>query len=99
MTVEKKVFVSPQDITAVKFACAKCHSAVILPIEKIPDGDIGILIARTCPHCRTVSGFNAGMKSLENLIAFNLLLAQLVESLQGGNLELSFEVDCPEEFA
>jgi hypothetical protein len=72
---------------------------VILPIEKIADGDIGILIARTCPHCRTVSGFNAGMKSLENLIAFNLLLAQLVESLKGGNLELSFEVGFPDDFA
>jgi hypothetical protein len=97
MTIEKKVFVSPQDIVAVKFACAKCHGAVILPIEKIPDGDIGILVTRNCPHCRTPSGLNQGTTEMEHVITFNLLLARLVDHLKGKNLELSFEVECPEE--
>ena len=97
MTVEKKVFISPQDITAVKFACAECHSAVILPIKKIPNGDIGILVTRNCPHCRTPSGLNQGTKDMEHVITFNLLLAGLVDNLTGKNLELSFEVECPEQ--
>jgi|GEM_PF-7027970 len=98
MTLEKKFFISPEDIAAIKFTCAECRSAVILPVEKIPNGDIGILVTRNCPHCRTPSGLNQGTKDMEDVISFNLLLARLADSLKGKKLELSFEIECPEQF-
>jgi hypothetical protein len=98
MTLEKKFFISPEDIVAVRFTCANCHSAVILPVGKIPNGDIGILVTRNCPHCRTPSGLNQGTRDMENVITFGLLLAGLVDNLKGKKLELSFEIECPEQF-
>ena len=98
MTLEKKFCITPTDFIAVKFTCTECHSAVTVPVEQITKGDIGILVTRTCPHCRTSSGLNQGTKDMEDVISFNLLLARLTDCLKGKKLELSFEIDCPKEF-
>jgi hypothetical protein len=95
VTFEKKCFIAPKDIVAVRFTCTNCQTAVIVPIGKVRDGDVGLYIARRC-QCGTESSFDAGTTATENLIRFNKLLATLSSTLKGQNIEYSLQVDCPE---
>jgi len=95
VTFEKKCFIAPEDIVAVRFTCTECHTAVVVPIEKV-DSDVGMLIARKCPQCPTESDFRIGTAETEALIQFNKLLAGLPTTLKGRNIEYSLQVDCPE---
>jgi len=98
MTVEKVCFVTPEDIISVRFQCGNkdCGASVIVPISRLINGDIGLLITGACQRCRTASGFNIGMKDLENFLAFNELLAKLKDTMQGKNLKFSLQIECPE---
>jgi hypothetical protein len=97
MTQEKKCFVSPEDISAVRLRCVKCKAASIVPIDKLAgDGNIAVEITRTCPHCRTASGFAAGTREFEQFAEFNMLLGNLTAILEGRNIEFSLQVEWPE---
>jgi hypothetical protein len=95
VTFEKKCFIAPREIRAVRFTCSNCRTDVTVPIEKVRDGDVGLYIARRC-QCGMESSFDAATTATENLIRFNKLLATLSSTLKGQNIEYSLQVDCPE---
>ena len=97
MTQEKKCFVNPEEISAVRLRCANCKAASIIPVSKLGrDGSIGGEISRVCPHCRTPSGFNFGTQAFEDLVVFNNLLSKLAEDLKGSKIEFSLQIECAE---
>jgi hypothetical protein len=95
VTFEKKCFIAPSDIVAVRFTCKECHTAVVIPIEKV-NLDIGLLIVRKCSQCPAESDFRVGTTETETFIQFNQLLAKLADALEGRNIEYSLQVECPE---
>jgi hypothetical protein len=94
MTFEKKCFVRPEDILAVRFQCTGCKASTSIPIDKLLSGDIGLAITRVCPHCKTPSGFPYGTSEMEHFINFNLILGGLKEMMKGRGVEYGFEIEC-----
>jgi len=95
VTFEKKCFIAPEDIAAVRFTCTGCRTAVVVPIGKV-DANIGLLFIGKCRHCPTESNFVPAGAETETLIEFNRLLAGLATALKGRNIEYSLQVECPE---
>lgn len=95
MTFEKMCFVSPEDILSVQFECTNCGAATTIPVDKLENGDIGIVLTNNCRHCRTPTGLAINTKELAELIDFNLLLGKLSKTLKGRGIKLSFKVECP----
>jgi hypothetical protein len=97
MTQEKKCFVSPDDISAVRFRCVKCQAASIVPIGKLQKGGrIVDEMSRDCPYCHAASGFNAKTQVFAEFVDFNLLLGKLSGILKGTNIDFSLQVECTE---
>lgn len=94
--IEKKCFVSPEDIIAVQFKCANCGSATIVPIDKLVSGDLGFLLTNACRHCRAQTGFVHGSNDLARMIDFNSVLGGLTRLLDAKGIKYSFQVECPE---
>ncbi len=97
MTIEKMCFIAPEDIESVQFKCAKCSGSITVPVSKLGTGDIGLVITRVCPHCRTESGFTHGASDLDHFMNFALVLGRLTEIFKGKNVQFSFQVKCPEK--
>jgi hypothetical protein len=96
MTIEKHCYVKPGDIEAVQFKCATCGGSTSVPVGRLHDGDLHAFLVSICRHCRTGSGFVINGTDLENLLRFTTLLAGINQTLKGKNLQLSFQVKCPE---
>jgi hypothetical protein len=97
MTQERKCFVSPQDISAVRLQCSQCKAAVIIPVEKLQKGGGFVAeLSRDCPYCRNPSGLNLETRELAELTDFNILLGKLSEILKGRGVEFSLQVECAE---
>jgi RNase P subunit RPR2 len=97
MTFEKKCFISPTDILAVRFRCTKCSATKSIPIEKLASANLQKVLSDNCPHCGTESNFPYGTTEFEKFIEFNTLLGRLREKLNGRNLEYGFEIACPND--
>jgi hypothetical protein len=97
MTQERKCFVNPQDISAVRFQCSKCKAASIVPVERlIEHGSFMGRISRDCPYCQAPSGFTEGTREHQEFCYANVLLGKLTKLLEGRNIEFSFQVECAE---
>jgi hypothetical protein len=96
MTIEKVCLFKPGDIDAVQLKCAHCGSATSIPVAKLVGSNIGVTISMDCPQCRTASGFGIG-NELESMVNFATVLGRLTDILQGKNIQLAFQVKCPEE--
>ncbi len=94
MTFEKKCFIKPEDILAVRLVCGNCKASLTIPIEKLASANLQIVLTRNCPHCQTAYGFGIGTSQLEHVVTFNILLSRLGELLKGMNLEYGFEIEC-----
>jgi len=95
MTQEKKCFVNPEDISAIRVQCTNCKSASIIPIAKLVNGEnISYRMSRTCPDCQTNSGFQGGNREFEDFVYFNVLLGKLVGTMKGRKIEFSFQGEC-----
>ena len=95
MTQEKKCFISPEDISAVRICCKKCKAASIVPAERLlQPGAISTQISGECPYCHEPSGFRSGTKEFAQLVDFASLLGNLTGIMQGRNIQFSFQVEC-----
>jgi hypothetical protein len=94
MTFEKKCYVRPEDIVAVRIRCANCKASTSIPIASLPNSNLQGVLTRECPYCQKASGIGFGTTEMEQLIRFNNLLARLADSLKGRNIEYGFEVEC-----
>jgi len=100
MTQERGFFVSPADVSAIRLRCATCGAATTIPIQKLSDERrIGLDVSRACPYCGIPSGINADTREFAELTDFSVLLGKIGETLEGRNLELSFQVECGEREA
>lgn len=97
MTQEKKCYVYPEDVSAIRLNCKKCNSASIIPIDRlVKDGSYLIEISRNCPHCNAPSGINPQTQEFAEMKDFCFLLAKLAGTMNGRNLKLSFQIECAE---
>jgi ribosomal protein S27AE len=98
MTQEKKCYVYPEDISAIRFSCGKCGSASIIPIDRVVKGGSYLIdISRNCPHCGAPSGVNSEAREFAEMADFCLLLSGLAKTVGGRNLKLSFQIECKDE--
>ena len=95
MTIEKVCFIHPEDIEAVQFKCTHCGGTTTVPIAQLKSGALKMFVTSVCQHCQTASGFANGSE-LEYLLQFTTIMEALTRILKGKNLQLSFEVKCPE---
>jgi hypothetical protein len=97
MTQEKKCFVRPLDISAVRIRCVNCGGASIIPITKLANRDkMAFVIGRQCQHCDVESGFRLHTAELEGVVSFAEQLGKLADFLRGRNIEMSLQVECLE---
>lgn len=90
MTPENRVFIKPEDIVSVQFACAQCNAAVTIPVEKLTSAIVAI--TQGCSYCQTPSGFASGTREAVKFGDFNTLLGELTAILKGRNIVYSFQV-------
>jgi len=97
MTQEKKCFVFPVDVSAVRLQCKNCGAASIIPVAKLADRDrTKKTLAAPCHYCNQPSGFNPDSMPCASVVGFCDTLGNLAGSLQGVNVELSLQVECAE---
>ena len=96
MTTDKMCLLKPGEIESVQFKCGACGASVNVPVAELATGDVGLVIVKACPQCRTESGFRPGASDLEHLVSFNRMLGRLAEVLEGKNLQFGLKVKCPE---
>jgi hypothetical protein len=96
MIFEKKCFISPKDILAVRLRCAECKATQTIPLDKLTGQNIQTVIAQSCPHCNTPSKLSYDTVEFRKLIQFGGLLSELGNLLEGRNLEYGFEIECPD---
>jgi hypothetical protein len=97
MTFERKCFMSPRDILAVRLRCSTCKATRTIPIDKLRSANLHLVVTRNCPHCTTEFNFPNGTTELEKFVQFNDLLAGLDKLLVGRNFDYDFEVACPQD--
>jgi hypothetical protein len=98
MTQERKCFISPQDVSAVRLRCSKCKGASIIPIERLTkNGIFTAKLSDNCPYCGTLSGFTLNTRELAEFADFHILLGKLAAILEGRNIEFSLQVECKDE--
>ncbi|MGC1107081.1 MAG: hypothetical protein WA876_11130 [Candidatus Acidiferrales bacterium] len=97
MTFEKKCFITPNDILAVRFKCVDCKATRTIPIDKLGNAAVHQLMIQACPHCHKDSNFPLGTAELQHFHEFNLILSRLSEILKGRNVEYGFEISVPED--
>lgn len=96
MTFEKKCFVEPEDILAVRFECSNCGSILTIPVKQISSTKIQKILDNPCSQCDKETGFPFGTSEMERFIRFNVTLSELSEAMKGRNLKFGFEVKCDE---
>ncbi len=95
MMVVKICLVNPAEIESLHLKCGKCGGATSIPSGKIEREDIVEALTKSCPHCKSSSGFIKNTE-LEHLANFLEELPALRDALKGKTLEVSFQVKCPE---
>src|SRR5665811_1461532 len=53
MTTDKMCLLKPGEIESVQFKCGACGASVNVPVAELATGDIGLVIVKACPQCRT----------------------------------------------
>lgn len=97
MTQERKCFVSPTDVSAVRLRCKNCGAASVIPVEMLPNlSALENELEQKCPYCRAESGFSFETQELRTACAFIRALGSLRALLDGRNLEISLQVECSE---
>lgn len=99
MKYEKSCFISPTDITGVRLKCTECGASRTIPVEKLANANLHIVVTDKCPHCHTESNFPARTIELNDFVQFNALLSKLSKLVVGRNIEYRLEIACPPENA
>jgi len=97
MTFEHKCFISPEDILAVRLGCASCKATRIIPIDKMSESALQVVLTQPCPYCNAKSKFPDGTNELSHFVHFNILLASLSRLLSGRSIVYGFEIECPKD--
>jgi hypothetical protein len=96
MTFEKRCLIEPSDFISVQYECAKCHAAILVPIEKLdPDQAASFAIAG-CTFCKTPSGYNPSCIEMKAFLDFNIALKQFIDFSGRRNLKMRLGIKCPE---
>lgn len=97
MTFEKKVFITPEDIFAVRFKCVECKATRTIPVDKLATANIHQFLTQSCPHCQKASSFPLNTSDLQYFHEFNVYLSRLKEMLKGRHVEYGFEIAVPQD--
>jgi hypothetical protein len=89
MTVEKILFVSPEDILAVRIECAACGLATIIPVSKL--GRLSTMLEGQC-ICGQNDGLGKGTRELQEVALFGTTLGNLAANLKGRKTKLSLQI-------
>jgi hypothetical protein len=92
MTIETKYVISPEDILAVRFECAKCCASIAVPINKGLSEYAGNVAAKSCNFCHTPWEITPNSAEHRALMLFAEGLEGLAANLQGRPLKLKIEV-------
>jgi hypothetical protein len=96
VTFEKKCLIEPSDFISVQYECEHCHTAILVPIEKL-DAEQAASFANTgCAFCKTASGLQPSTQETKIFLAFIDSLKQIGGALQGRNLKVRLGIKCGE---
>jgi hypothetical protein len=96
MTFEKQCVIEPSDFISVRYECAKCHAAIVVPIEKLDSEHAASFAMTGCTFCGTPSGFQRGCQEMKALLEFVASLKQISGAVGGRNLRIKLGIKCPE---
>ncbi|MGC1580801.1 MAG: hypothetical protein WA766_04925 [Candidatus Acidiferrales bacterium] len=96
MTFEKKCLIEPSDFVSVQYECAKCHSAILVPIEKLDSEQAASFAIAGCSFCKTPSGLQAGTQEMMVFLEFISSLKTIAGVLKGRNLRVRLGIECAE---
>ena len=96
MTFEKRCLIELSDFISVQYECAKCHAAIVVPIEKLDPDQAASFAMSGCTFCKTPSGFNSGSPEMRAFLDFNVALKRFVDLSRGRNLTMRLGIRCPE---
>jgi hypothetical protein len=94
MTFEKQCLIEASDFISVRYECAKCHAAIVVPIEKLDSDQAASFALRGCTFCDTASGFQDRTPEMDAFLQFNVFLKKFIELSRGRNLRMRFGIKC-----
>jgi hypothetical protein len=94
MTFEKRCLIELNDILTIHYECDHCHSATVVPIEKLNPEQTASISIRTCPYCGTASGFQIGTNEMRYFGEFSVALRNMMGVMAGRNLKMRFGIKC-----
>lgn len=95
MTIETKCVVAPEDILAVRFECAKCHTSISIPIGAGVAVHASDASGGMCSFCHTPWQITPNSAEHKALVQFAAGLESIAAHLQGRTLMLRLEVKGP----